>query len=217
MTCWQFHIEDFNPIAALLISSRTTGLGMQQWEEQSAVERDSEIAATVYDDPSRFLEIYNSYYTRILNYLYRRTRDRDVALDLVSATFLRAYSALTTARHRELAVRPWLYRLATNVHLDACRAEKRWLARVPLLGEWFGRQAAPRHDHVLLEKGEAERVRVALQALHERYRAPLVLRYYEHLSYAEIAAALGIREASARSRVSRGLQLLKRAMDAGND
>jgi RNA polymerase sigma-70 factor (sigma-E family) len=52
----------------------------------------------------------------------------------------------------------------------------------------------------------------ALLALPVRQRAALVLRFYEDMSYAEIARTLGSREGTARSLVSRGLAALRPAL-----
>ena len=48
-----------------------------------------------------------------------------------------------------------------------------------------------------------------MQALPDRYRAALVLRYYEDLSEADIAAALGCRPGTVKSLLHRGLAKLK--------
>lgn len=67
---------------------------------------------------------------------------------------------------------------------------------VPGPGEGLG------HD----ERGE---VWAACRALPEAQRTAVVLRYYEQLEYDEIAALTGVREGTVRSRVSRGLAVLR--------
>ena len=52
----------------------------------------------------------------------------------------------------------------------------------------------------------------ACLALPEAQRVAVVLRYYEQLEYAEIAALTGVAEGSVRSRVSRGLAALRGAL-----
>jgi RNA polymerase sigma-70 factor (sigma-E family) len=56
---------------------------------------------------------------------------------------------------------------------------------------------------------ERRRIWLACRALPEAQRTAVVLRYYERLEYAEIAALTGVREGSVRSRVSRGLATLR--------
>ena len=57
----------------------------------------------------------------------------------------------------------------------------------------------------------------ACLALPEPQRVAVVLRYYEQLEYAEIAALTGVAEGSVRSRVSRGLAELRTTLGAEDD
>lgn len=175
---------------------------------------ESEIAAAVFEDPEQFLQLYHAYYNRILSYLYRRTADCEAALDLTSRTFLAAFESLRSHRYGDLKVKPWLYRLATNAHLDQCRAGRRWMLRMPLLDRWMASVSVPLPDVSLKQQSEADVVRCAIQQLPEAYRSPLMLRYYEDLSFRDLAQTLGMGEATARSRVHRGLRLLKHELEA---
>ncbi|GAB3200416.1 SigE family RNA polymerase sigma factor [Nocardioides hungaricus] len=64
---------------------------------------------------------------------------------------------------------------------------------------------------------ERERIWRACRALPEAQRTAVVLRYYEQLEYAEIAALTGVREGSVRSRVSRGLAALRAELEEDRD
>ncbi|MGI8907030.1 MAG: RNA polymerase sigma factor [Candidatus Sumerlaeaceae bacterium] len=185
--------------------------GRMEVEHDDQAEADS--AAAVFDDPNRFLEIYHAYYNRILNYHYRRAGNHDIALDLTSRTFLAAFEALRQRKVRNLQLRPWLYRLATNAHLDHCRREQRWTVRIPIVGRYFDSRPARLPDAALMKQSESDAIRAAMFRLDERYRSPLVLRYYEELSYADIGKVLGMREVSARSRVSRALKMLQSLLE----
>ena len=63
----------------------------------------------------------------------------------------------------------------------------------------------------------AARIWQACRALPEDQRTAVVLRYYEHLEYAEIPALTGVREGTVRSRVSRGLAALRRSWVRSTD
>jgi RNA polymerase sigma-70 factor (sigma-E family) len=64
---------------------------------------------------------------------------------------------------------------------------------------------------------EHDRVWRACLALPETQRVAVVLRYYERLEYAEIAALTGVAEGSVRSRVSRGLTALRSTLGEEHD
>jgi RNA polymerase sigma-70 factor (sigma-E family) len=64
---------------------------------------------------------------------------------------------------------------------------------------------------------ERERLWQACRALPRDQRVAVVLRFYEQLEYAEIAALTGVREGSVRSRVSRGIATLREVMGHEDD
>jgi RNA polymerase sigma factor (sigma-70 family) len=64
---------------------------------------------------------------------------------------------------------------------------------------------------------DRDRVWRACLALPEAQRVAVVLRYYEQLEYAEIAALTGVAEGSVRSRVSRGLATLRTELGEENE
>ena len=172
---------------------------------------DNELARRVYSDRDQFMALYERYYDRILNFLYRRTLNLDEAQDLTSRTFLQAFEALCTREHR-VAFRPWLYRIATNLHTSQVRRAIRWAVRVGEVGFRELRRAVRTPNEAALANEDATRVRNALQRLPEKYHLPLILRFDEEMGYAEIAAILHLTESGTRSRVARGLHLLEREM-----
>lgn len=64
---------------------------------------------------------------------------------------------------------------------------------------------------------ERRRLWVACRALPEAQRTAVVLRYYEQLEYDEIAALAGVREGTVRSRVSRGIAVLREQLGDGGE
>ena len=121
--------------------------------------------------------------------------------DAVQETLLRLWAALRDDQpiHQPDA---WafraLYRLAMDRH--------RWRRRVRLLTERIGAQ--PRRQQAL---DAADRLGIweAVEALPERQRVAVYLRYRSDLPYEEIGAILGITPPSARSNVSRALGALR--------
>jgi RNA polymerase sigma-70 factor (sigma-E family) len=86
----------------------------------------------------------------------------------------------------------------------------------------FRRRESPaaevRSDEVVAGPGEGiasderRRLWAACQALPQDQRTAVVLRYYEQLEYDEIADLTGVREGTVRSRVSRGIAVLRQEM-----
>jgi RNA polymerase sigma-70 factor (ECF subfamily) len=164
----------------------------------------------VVDEHGAFLELFARYRLPLLDYLYGMTRDRELAADLVQDTFLRAWASAP-----DLAgiTRPqaWLYRIATNVALNASRHRRHFewlpLSRVEpeggdeALEAW---SALPPVllplDHGDLATGVAERdaIWTVLSELPPRWRAVLLLQTTAGFEIREIAALLQLSEANVR-------------------
>jgi RNA polymerase sigma-70 factor (ECF subfamily) len=145
--------------------------------------------------------------------------DRAIAEDLCQEVFLRVHKGLPgfDGEGRFVA---WLHTIATNVAITEYRrrrTQKRDRRTVsidqPIAGTDdlyltpSGREVDPgerAHQQEFLG-----RVRACVQRLPDEFRAAVVLRDMESLSYEEIGAALGIAPGTVRSRIHRGRLLLQ--------
>ncbi|CUR54730.1 putative RNA polymerase ECF-type sigma factor [metagenome] len=100
--------------------------------------------------------------------------------------------------------RAYLYRATVN------RARS-WSRRLRTARRYLLARSA--HTPQVPEPGEAVAIRTALAGLSHDHRAALFLRFYLDLPEAEIAEVLGCRPGTVKSRVARGLQRLKEALD----
>ncbi len=123
--------------------------------------------------------------------------DVNLAEDAAQEAFIRAWQHLPSYRPRS-PFRNWVYRIATNVALDALRREKETVDvdALPLAAPGAGPEAA------VEGKERGEWVRQAVLALPPASRTALVLREYEGLSYREIADTLGIPIGTVMSRLN---------------
>lgn len=159
-------------------------------------------------DRDAFAALYRRHYSILAGYLYRRTGDTHVAEDLVAEVFLTALRCLPRYRHRGLPIRAWLYRIAANAANRWSRRERR-------------RIAARLHELVLEARSEkdsnldGERARLALLSIKTKYQAVLTLHYLEGMSIEEVAAAVGCRVGTVKSRLSRGREALREKLMRG--
>jgi RNA polymerase sigma-70 factor, ECF subfamily len=168
-------------------------------------------------DPDTFVQLVEHHQDRIVNYLTRLTGHRDRAEDVAQETFVRFYQHRNRYRE-EGSFAAYLYRIATNLVRSQERRRKRWRLLEPLLGrgrrstvaETVEPEAATDDPHGRLLAGEEQRqVSAAIARLELPYRAALVLREIEGLSYQEIAAALDVAEGTVKSRLHRARELLR--------
>jgi RNA polymerase sigma-70 factor (ECF subfamily) len=136
--------------------------------------------------------VYESEGPSLERYVRRLVGPAD-ARDLLQECFIRAISAERQPPRRE-ELRPWLYRIISNLAIDALRRRQRW--RFLSLDHARSVQAT--------SSMESEIVRTALSAIAPDQAVALVLRLHERLSRAEIAQALGISEAAVKGRLVRG-------------
>jgi RNA polymerase sigma-70 factor (TIGR02960 family) len=155
---------------------------------------------------------------------YRMLGSFDEAEDALQEAFLRAWRARET-QAEDTNVRAWLYKIATNVCLDALRKSKRQVptveskADIPWLQPYPDRlldEAAPAEqepDAVVVARETIELTFIALiQLLPARQRAAVILRDVLDWSAAETAELLDTSVASANSALQRGRETLRSAL-----
>ena len=149
-----------------------------------------------------FNQAFVAHYRKVYRYAYALTCDKGLAEDVVQEVFLRLYQNLDAAQ-RDGLLRAWLLRVTANVSRNMLRglgrARTRDGAFVALTAQI---KQATLPDEELLREAEIAETRRVLDKLKEPMRSCLLLKH-EGLSYREIAAALGIKEASVGGFIAR--------------
>jgi RNA polymerase sigma-70 factor (ECF subfamily) len=137
-------------------------------------------------DKAAFSQLYQKYQRRVFSFCYRLTGCGETAQDVVQTTFLKAYQSLTTLDEPRLFYY-WLFSIARNESLGHLRQKRGGGVSVSL--EEAGQIWDGESPEVTLEREELQAlVERLLGRLKAEYREVLILRQYESLSYAEIAA-----------------------------
>jgi RNA polymerase sigma-70 factor (ECF subfamily) len=161
--------------------------------------------------------LYDAHARDLLGYLARRSGDPQTALDLLSATFLRAFENRDRCRARDERGRvAWLYRIAANTFVDHVRrgaAERRAISRLGGELRSLTLSEAEFIEELAGSSALEQRVTTAFGELSAAQREALWLRVVDEMPYPEVSSALGLSEPAARARVSRGLRALRRATD----
>lgn len=149
-------------------------------------------------------KIYDRYRVPVFRYLYRMGGSYDLAEELTQETFYRVVLSLDGFRG-ESNLSTWLFRIAFNVYNTHVRRQVR-RRDIPLDPEISdrGREGDPA---LALEDAENWRLaRTALRRLPVEYRAVIILREVEGLSYEEIGRVLNKSPATARVTLFRAKQ-----------
>ncbi len=146
--------------------------------------------------------LFERYANEIFAYLLRMIGDRETAQDLAQDTFLAAYRARDQIARLENP-RAWLYRIATNLALNALKRRRRF-AWLP----WHSDER-PANGNLAEEVGRQTLIEMALAALPPDYRAALLLYAHYGFRISEVAEALNLSEGAARMRLHRARTLFR--------
>lgn len=139
-----------------------------------------------------FAVLYERNHQAIYRYCRSILRHEQDAQDALQSAMTRAYAALSS-QERDLAVRPWLFRIAHNEAISILRKRR------PSTELSEDRERLDGDVESVVEARERLSTLVGdLQTLSERQRAALVMRELSGLSIEEIAGALGISEGAAK-------------------
>jgi RNA polymerase sigma-70 factor, ECF subfamily len=162
--------------------------------------------------PPSWEDVVRTHSARVYRLAYRLTGDPHEAEDLTQEVFVRVFRSLSS--YTPGTFEGWLHRITTNLFLDTVRRKQR--IRFDALAEDAAERLASReptpsqvYDDTHLDSDVA----AALEALPADFRAAVVLCDIEGLSYEEIAATLGVKLGTVRSRIHRGRAALRAALD----
>ncbi len=131
--------------------------------------------------------------------------------EVAQEAFVKAFTAL----HRfdtAAAFKPWLFRIVVNTANNRHRSARRQ-RQLALRASGQAPVAGPGPEEVVAHRSQSEAMVRAINRLRMEDRLILTYRWYEQLSEAEIAAALGCRPGTVKSRLSRAMGRLRRELE----
>jgi RNA polymerase sigma-70 factor (ECF subfamily) len=161
--------------------------------------------------PPSWDEVVRTHSARVYRLAYRLTGNAHEAEDLTQDVFVRVFRSLSS--YTPGTFEGWLHRITTNLFLDQVRRKQR--IRFDALPDDAGDRLAGRERtpaQVYDDEHFDPDVQSALDKLAPDFRAAVVLCDIEGLSYEEVAATLGIKLGTVRSRIHRGRAQLRAAL-----
>ena len=159
-------------------------------------------------DPDAVIsQLYSLYAKALRRYVEQFCPDPASAEDIVQETFIRAWRHLPRLSADDRPVRPWLYRVARNLMIDANRAARTRPVTVP--GPSAGEIGTDSGIEEILDR---QLVSAALQHLSPAHQTVLVETFYRGGTMAAVARELGIPHGTARSRLHYALEALRRQL-----
>jgi RNA polymerase sigma factor (sigma-70 family) len=157
-------------------------------------------------------DIVRLHSARVYRLAYRLTGNPHDAEDLTQEVFVRVFRSLSS--YTPGTFEGWLHRITTNLFLDSARRKQR-IHFEGLADEMAHRLpgSEPSPAQAFDDSHLDDDVQAALKALPPEYRAAVVLCDIEGFSYEEIAATLGVKLGTVRSRIHRGRAQLRSALE----
>jgi RNA polymerase sigma factor (sigma-70 family) len=157
-------------------------------------------------------DIVRTHSARVYRLAYRLTGNPHDAEDLTQEVFVRVFRSLSS--YTPGTFEGWLHRITTNLFLDGARRKQR--IRFEGLADEMAHRlpgSEPTPAQAFDDSHLDDDVQAALKALPPEYRAAVVLCDIEGFSYEEIAATLGVKLGTVRSRIHRGRAQLRAALE----
>ena len=186
----------------------------------SLPEEDGLIAALRSGEESAYESLILQYQQPVYNLVCRLMNDRLDAADVVQEVFLKIFRSIGSFRGNS-SLKTWIYRITVNEAYN----HRRWFSRHQRQEVSFGSEdgVAFSEDHLTAPgrspfdytaDGETRAlVERALAELNPNFRAAVVLRDIEDLSYEEIAEVLEISLGTVKSRILRGREALRKILE----
>ena len=178
---------------------------------------DEELVSLTLRERSYFGFLVERYEARLQRYIRRLgVRQYEDQQDVLQEIFIKAYRNLN-GFDTALSFSSWIYRIAHNEAISwyrkhSVRPEGHLVAdSEELLG--FVADQFPSAERQFDQGLAAEAVRKALSQLDEKYREPLILRFFEHKEYDEISDILQIPVGSVGTLIHRGKKQLERVLN----
>src|SRR5688500_1368901 len=152
-----------------------------------------------------FRLIYERYHRDVYRFALFLTGDPARADDLSAETFLRAWTAREAIRQD--TIKAYLLTIARNLYRDQLRSKRQFVELEDTIED-----NRPSLDVYVEHRSAIRRVRTAMRRVPRSDRRALLLYVYREMSYAEIAAALGITVGATKSRIRRAREALSGAL-----
>ncbi|HVB73466.1 MAG TPA: sigma-70 family RNA polymerase sigma factor [Ktedonobacteraceae bacterium] len=179
----------------------------------SLVELDDQqlVAASKRGDQDAFAQLVQRYQRRIFNLVYRMLQQYEEASETTQEAFLAAWQGLPSFRG-EARFATWLYRIAYNCALKQLETRKRDRALQVALQAEQALESVDGQESASAQIDEHERqafVQEHLSHLPAKYRAVLILRHLQDMTYEEMAEILTMPVGTIKTHLFRARNLLK--------
>ena len=170
-------------------------------------------------DQKAYAELMQRYKDSIYFMALKMVNNKDDAMDLTVETFGKAFENIEKYKP-DFAFSTWLFRIATNNCIDFIRKKRLDVVSLHTLKDGDGdehqldiKSDVLNPEEHSIKKEESEKLKALIEHLPVRYRKLILLRYFEELSYEEIAVELDLPLGTVKAQLFRARDLLSNIMN----
>lgn len=145
-------------------------------------------------DQFAFTFLLDHYWNEVYSFMLKRTENDTDAEDITMETFAKAFDKITTY-NPEFQFNTWLIAIAKNVHIDMLRKKKSSLFIDITDQEDYQAfnvaDSTPSAEDKIIKEQNLSSLLQCIKELKPHYQEVIQLRYFQELSYQEIAVELG--------------------------
>jgi RNA polymerase sigma-70 factor (ECF subfamily) len=153
-------------------------------------------------DTRSFEALIDRYQKPLFNTALQMTGDREDAKDVTQTVFIKTFNNLASYNPK-FKFFSWIYRMLINEAMNHCKRAKAHQTLDPGIPD-----PGKNPEEIQLARDLSERVQEAVMDLPLDYRLVIVLRYFNDLSYKEIAFVVNTQEKTVKSRLYTARKLL---------
>ena len=162
-------------------------------------------------DQVAFTYLLDHYWNEVYGFMLKRTENETDAEDIAIETFSKAFDKISTY-NPEFQFNTWLIAIAKNVHIDMLRKKKSTLF-VEITDEedqqaYNVADTSPSVEDALITEQNLSRLLQFIKELKPHYQEVIQLRYFQEMSYQEIAEQLGEPLSNVKIKLLRAKKLL---------
>lgn len=162
-------------------------------------------------DQNAYTQLLDIYWNEVYGFMLKRTENETEAEDITIETFSKAFDKLASY-NKEYQFNTWLIAIAKNVHIDILRKKKNALF-LDITDEedhiaYSIADATPSAEDKLIIEQNLSRLLACIKKLKPHYQEVIQLRYFQEMSYQEIAEHLNEPLSNIKIKLLRAKKLL---------
>lgn len=173
------------------------------------------IKEAVRGDQKAFAKLISPYREKLYHKAFSMAGNHDDAMDILQEAIISSFQSLSGFQNRS-AFYTWIFSILVNAGRNYLKKRNRSPGSIEDHESFISDDRLHFTENLELSE-ESKSLMKYIQSLEDKYKEIILLRYYDELSYEQIAEHLGIHIGTVKSRLSQAKELLRRSLYTEGD